>query len=115
MTKFSNPFCTLDEAVAVLRSLGAKPKANPFKYDESQIHWQEHILSISAHRVYDEHYVNHFEVGIHIDLEGLRALTDITGLSISREHHSDGYDALVVRPGTLLKVMALEAKEATTS
>jgi hypothetical protein len=111
MTKFTNPFYTIDEAIEVLKSLGAKPMSNPFRYDESSVHWPEHIIGIQTSRVYDVQYKYHFEVEIHVDREGLDALVQMTGLNIMREPHLGILDALTVRPGTLLKVFALEAKE----
>ena len=115
MTKHINPFYTIGEAVSVLKNLGAKPTSNPFKYNESDIIWPEHILSVCTRRVYDEHCDYYFETEIHIDKEGLDAFVEMTGLTILREYHSDGYDLLYVRPGSLLKVFTLEAKGATQS
>ena len=113
MIKHTNPFITFDEAVAVLKSLGAKPTANPFKYNEDTVHWPDHILSMSARRVYNDTYEYYFEIDIHMDAEGLRALADLTGLTISRGHHSGEYDALVLRPSNLITVTALEAMPTT--
>ena len=115
MNKHTNPFYTISDAITTLRIMGAKPEANPFKYGESDIIWPEHILSVCTRRVYDEHGNYYFETEIHIDKEGLDALVEITGLNIMREYHSDDYDLLSVRPGSLLKVFTLEAKGATQS
>ena len=115
MTKHTNPFYTIDEAVAVLKSLGAKPTSNPFKYDDADIIWPEHILSVCTRRVYVEHGDYYFETEIHIDKEGFDAFVEKTGLTTSREYHSGDYDLLCVRPGSLLKVFALVVKEDTES
>lgn len=108
MTKHTNPFYTLDEALHVLKNVGAKPMSNPFRYDESEIHWPDHILSVRANRVYNDTYEHYFEMEIHVDREGFDAFVKMTGLTVSRD--PDCEDELVVRPGSLLKVFALETK-----
>lgn len=113
MTKHTNPFYTIREAIAVLKNLGTKPTENPFRYDESQIHWPDDILSVKTVRVYDEEKPSnhHFEVEIHIDREGFNALVQLTGLNVMREPHSEGFDQLTIHPGSLLTVFTLEPKE----
>lgn len=113
MLKHTNPFYTITEGATALKNVGANPLANPFKYDESCVHWQDHIMSTNTYRVYNDHYEYHFEMEIHIDRAGFDALVQMTGLATLREPHSDGYDTLSVRPGALLKVFTLVAKEAT--
>ena len=112
MTRHTNPFYTIDEAVDVLRNLGAKPMAHIIHPTEENFNWQDRILSVSAGRVYDEQYNYHFDVTIHIDREGFDALVAMTGLVISVEEFDDDYLAEVVYPGSLLKVFTLVPKEA---
>lgn len=115
MIKHTNPFYTIEESVAVLKNLGANPAPVPipFRYDENAVYWQDHVISVKANRVYDDHYEHHFEVEIHIDKEGFDALVRATGLeTIQKEKHSEEYDIWFIRPGTLLQVFTLVPKEA---
>lgn len=115
MIKHTNPFYTINDAIDVLKNLSAKPLSNPFRYDESEIHWPDHVLSVHVSRVYNDKYEHYFESEIHLDKEGFVAFVSMTGLNVQREHLSDDYDTLYVLPGSLLKVFTLGAKEDTNT
>jgi hypothetical protein len=116
MLKHTNPFYTISEAIGVLINHDADPYKGKPTIESSEgatyAYWQEHILSVKANRIYDDHLNHHFEVEIHVDREGLDALVAMTGMNVLREHHSEGYDQLTLHPGSLLKIFTLEFKGA---
>lgn len=109
MTKYTNPFHTIWETIAVLQDKEAHPLSD---LPESQVDWREHILSIIVSRNY-ESTEHHFGVDIHLDFEGFEALYSLIGGDISIVPHSAEYDKVFFEPSPLLHLNALMRKEVT--
>lgn len=117
MTKHSNPFYTMGEALAVLNSVGA----NPLRNLPDELDWRTQVLSVMFTRAYNgsNHY---FVVSVHIDAEGLGILLSMIDKSTCpegalepvRTKHSEEYDKLAIyldSEGCMLEVMALVPAE----
>lgn len=114
MTKHTNPFYTIDEAVAVLQSLDASPLRNLPA-------WDEQILSIMVNRKYEGGSC-YFGVSILILKEGFDALLELLPKDFDgnpqfepvRTKHTPEFDKLAIyldHPGHMLEVMALIPRE----
>lgn len=131
MIKHTNPFYTIDEALAVLKNLGADPHRGksspgatyPFPWGnsygakpEEPVYWQEHVLGIMVQSVYTKG-THHYVIEIHLDREGfdtvygiMRALAD-EAPELLKKDHSDEYDMYYIEPGSLLRLFKLVPKE----
>lgn len=112
MTEYNNPFYTLREAFAILKTQGASPTSN---LPADQVDWREQILSVMTFRQYrgTAHY---FVVSIHIEYSGFIALRGVLekNFDVVRSEHSDEYDKIAMyldHEGYLFEVMALVPKE----
>ncbi len=106
MTKYTNPFYTIGEAITLLRSLGASPQCN---IPEGQFDWREDILSVMVTRTYEgsSHY---FNLEIHIDRQGFYELHQMLGGTATISEHSDLYDKVSLKLGAHLEVFMLSPK-----
>ena len=112
MTKYKNPFYTIWEMLAVLKSAGASPMNN---LPEGEFDWREEVLSVKTSRVYDEAYEHYFEVEIHVAKEAFDRLKELTGTEVTKRPHSDEYDYLAMRPSDLIEIFTLVPKEVETT
>lgn len=111
MTKHSNPFYTIGESISVLQSLGVSPQCN---IPEDQLDWREEIISVAAHRVYEgAGATHHFMLEIHIDYVGLEEVyrkLQAEGVTVTVGPHSDEYDKVTLKLGSMLEMFALVPK-----
>lgn len=115
MTRYSNPFYTLKEAEAVLKSIGAdtlrnNPDTSPNAYD-----WREHVLSVST-RVCYVGLKEYHECQIHLHRDAFNALVqqirdycgDPNAYPVSVESFLDGeFYEHYIEPSELLRIFAL--------
>lgn len=123
MTKYANPFFTINEAEAVLKSLGANPlstkSANPaatpsypfpwgnsYGVQPNATSWQEDIISVTVNREYTggDH---HFRMDIHMDSPGFDELLRLIEQEAVEVPFSEDYRKLVVEPSPLLYIFKL--------
>ena len=102
MVKYTNPFYTLCDTMAILRHCGSTDNT-----------WATKILSVNCSRVY-ENGSHHFKVEIHLSEEGFKELA-----ALAEEHkdflwsvqpHSDWYDMQTIEPSPLLTLYTLVPK-----
>jgi len=123
MTKYANPFFTINEAEAVLKSLGANPlstkSANPsttpsypfpwgnsYGVQPNATPWQEDILNVTICRVY-EGESHHFRVDVHMDSPGFDELLRLIEQEAVEVPFSEDYRKLQVEPSPLLCIFKL--------
>lgn len=122
MTKYTNPFYTLNEAISVLKSLGADPynigATNAHSWDsavptqDETIFWNDHILSVSTSRVYAD-FSHYNVVEIHLTAKGFDALVSIIDTPVHKKAFGDGteFDMYFIEPVPLLKIFTLNPCE----
>ena len=104
MKEYTNPFYTLREAIAILKSSGA----DPFKADGPYTSWQDSILSITTQNLYSGGY--HHSVLIHVNGEGFEEVVRLTDSAdkVVRAYFVEEYDEYSFELSPGLKIFKLE-------
>ena len=117
MTKHSNPFYTLAETTAVLKSLGVDPLRN---LPEGLIDWRKHVTNITCDANYDLDHSKYFIVNIHMSNEGFdELLLTLNGdtcdgydaasgrFKVTKKLISSDYEMYSIQPSELLRIFKL--------
>ena len=109
MTKYANPFHTINEAIAILKSRGLNPLCN---LPDGRADWREEILGVTTHRRYANGGIYH-EFQIHLTDKGFREVSRLIGTEdvvAEVSSFTDEYDKVAMIPSPLLELFALIPK-----
>lgn len=109
MTKFQNPFYTITESVAILKSIGADPLCN---LSEDQVDWRECILSVVTQATY-ENSSHYHTCEVHLTNEGFDELRKQIPIDypVTVTAHLAGYEMHSIEPSPMLRLFKLVLKE----
>lgn len=116
MNKFTNPFHTINEAIAKLNAHGANPlqlgATIPDLAPEDKPKWPDNVLRVEAERVYTNDGGHYFRFLMHLNSTGFEEIVKLIEMPVTEEIIDAPGDLrfLSIEPSPLLKIYTLTGR-----